>query len=205
MNFAASITKRSCVPSQIMAASSRALTRKPRRRPSTRRELHLDRDVVARRRRCRVPHLDARAHRLLARPVEVRIQRLDAGPLDQSDQVAGREHARHRLELARLGEECRHHLRRRHAIRKRVRRPARSVSRMRRPQHGRGAQQQTPRPACRTRARAPARCRSRRRRPCRARSRAMPRPAQATPSVTSACRVSAGRARRPARGRRAPP
>ncbi|MBK6806459.1 MAG: hypothetical protein IPG84_17240 [Betaproteobacteria bacterium] len=66
-----------------------------------------------RRRRGLVAHVDVRAHRLLGRPVEVRLDDEQARPLEEADEEAGREHRGHRLEVGRLGVERRHRLRRR--------------------------------------------------------------------------------------------
>src|SRR4051812_45456191 len=49
-----------------------------------------DLDREARRRRGGVRKVDVRAQALLARPVEVRLDELDAGPFAQRHQVAGR-------------------------------------------------------------------------------------------------------------------
>ena len=60
--------------------------------------------------------------RLLVGPIDVRIDGLDARPLDQAHEEARREDVRHGLEFGRLGVEGRHRLVRRHPVDEAIRR-----------------------------------------------------------------------------------
>src|SRR5438105_2747134 len=64
------------------------------------------------RRRCGfVAHIDVDADALLIRPIEMRIDRLDAGPFEETNEKSGCENFRHHQEFAGLGIECGNRLR----------------------------------------------------------------------------------------------
>ncbi len=84
-NLCLSMTKRSCRPWEIKSTPSWALTVNTSFPAFDRHEFHRDGDVETRR-GCRLmADVDMRAEGLLAWPVQVGIDGLDAGPFEQTD------------------------------------------------------------------------------------------------------------------------